>query len=142
MSVVCTPTEPAGAGASGSPACKIAPGSQPGATAVAEYTNSINTTGWGDFKSYVIDRRATPSLGAFAAGYLEGYMTNQQICDFAFNLNASSFVGEPANLRNLTLQFLWDNYNWAVSMIHAENNSLYWAQVGVCVLLVMNVERR
>ena len=78
-SVVCTASVPPGPGAAGSPACKLYSGVQPGATAVAHYTESVNTTGWADFQSTITDVSASQSLGAFAAGYLEGYLSSQQV---------------------------------------------------------------
>lgn len=69
----------------------------------------------------------TPSLSAFAAGYLEGYVSSQLMCDFSYDLQAATF-GDNVTQQDGAARFLRTNYRWAADNV-ASNSSVYWAQV-------------
>ena len=59
-------------------------------------------------------------LGFYAAGYLEGYVTSQSLCDFSYDFSQSAFDGN-ATQRDEVLNFLykvcwWDYYFAAHSL--------------------------
>ena len=69
----------------------------------------------------------SPQLGFFAAGFLEGYVTSQSICDFAYDFETVTFDGNNT-LRDVVVTFLRANVEWTATNT-AKNNTQYWRQV-------------
>ena len=65
-------------------------------------------------------------MGFYAAGYLEGYLTAESICDFSANIIANQFQGNET-LERSAITFLRTNANWVKSNTQV-NNTQYWEQ--------------
>jgi hypothetical protein len=65
-----------------------------GALAWGNFTNAVNITGTGELHVGRADE-ATPgsTLAAFAAGFVEGVLTAELMCDMSYNLETTFFQG-------------------------------------------------
>jgi hypothetical protein len=71
----------------------------------------------------------------FGMGFLEGYLTSQMMCDFTYNYELSTFNGNETQ-RDLVVDFLTKNYDWATAQVATNVTSVYWRQV--CLHVWMN----
>jgi hypothetical protein len=96
----------------------------PQALASAVYdVSSLNNTGWAVL-DLIAKSTATSNdtLISYAAGFVEGYLTSNEMINFSDNTGAS----EPNS--NALQKFLDDNYAWMQSQIKV-NKSSYWQHV-------------
>ena len=61
----------------------------------------------------------------FAAGYLEGYLTQEYIYDAYYNFVNSVLSGNP-NITNGAIEFILNQLNWINDQIESNPNSEYW----------------
>jgi hypothetical protein len=84
----------------------------------------MNTTGW----SY-LDIQSNPDANstqqAFAAGYLEGFVTAQRSYEFITNMNHGPSTWSP-----MLTQYLKQNLDWVDAQVQAHSTDLYWSHVG------------
>jgi hypothetical protein len=106
------------------------------ALAYASYDiTTLNTTGWA-----ILDLKASPfveiskndTLISYAAGFLEGYLTSNEIINWCENTGAS----EP-NSKDLQT-FLDDNYAFMQTQI-LTNKSIYWQHVEALLAQVQGI---
>lgn len=87
---------------------------------------AYNQTGWAYLDIHGNDTAGNDTLVAYAAGYLEGAFTTQQMFEYAYN------TGALANNSNKLQKFLDDNWDWMVEQVAAfSGNDAYWAHVGL-----------
>lgn len=65
---------------------------------------------------------------AYAAGYLEGYLTKDLISLHILN-TLDDFCDDMSSTCQKVLQFLQDNFNWMNSQIEDHPDDPYWHQV-------------
>ena len=89
---------------------------------------ALNTTGWGLLTVVGSATEANATLTAYAAGFIEGYLTSAEIQTYARN------TGSDAKNSKKLQAFLDANWAWMTGMVaaHAGSDS-YWAHVGTLV---------
>jgi hypothetical protein len=115
---------------------RFLPGAPPpaGALAWGSYdVGPLNTTGWA-----VLDvamsgvAGGNDTLAAYAAGYLEGFLTAREMADFTANTGADA--ANPPKLQ----AFLDTNWAWMAGQV-AANGSVYWKHVGALMAQVVGL---
>jgi hypothetical protein len=119
-------------------ACKITAGIAPDATAVAQYSDAVNTTGWYSLSTQAVDAAARPQLLAYARGFLEGYATAQPMCDFGWNSQTGVFQGN-ATLQGQVQDWIMQNYEWLAAVATNGSVGAYWSQLAVTLSQVEGV---
>ena len=95
--------------------------------AYGSFANTLNTTGWGILDVVANGNFADTDM-AFAAGYLEGYLSANMIYDTAQNLRNVLFgTDEPSEALKT---FLTTQYAWLDAQVSANAGDHYWQQVG------------
>lgn len=89
---------------------------------------ALNTTGWGLLTVVASPTETNATLAAYAAGYIEGFLTSAEIQPYSRN------TGSDAKNSKKLQKFLDDNWAWMTGMVatHATTDT-YWAHVGTLV---------
>lgn len=88
---------------------------------------TLNTTGWSQLKVSISEESSLPQEEkAYAAGYLEGYLTWLQIYQMAINLWGGQAPYYPA----LT-QFLRENEGYVHAQVAQHKDDPFWVQTGL-----------
>lgn len=92
-----------------------------GALAWGNYERAtINTTGWAVLDVHTSPTEKNDTLSGFAVGFLEGYLTYQEMADYALSTGAT----DP-NSKKLQ-KFLDENWAWMLEQIAANPTAIYW----------------
>lgn len=115
----------AAAHGSGSPSCSVLPGELPLAQAAGTWQDSIEQNGWG--RLLVRTSSSEPGLPAFAAGYLEGYLTAERLAQHYDNtVTNNGYSPPPAG----ALEFMENTDKWSQMMVRtASPEDPYWKVV-------------
>ncbi|TRY78809.1 hypothetical protein TCAL_07583 [Tigriopus californicus] len=96
----------------------------------ANYTNHINKTGWG-YLEVQTDPAFEDKVQAFAAGYLEGYYTAEQIYQYWVN-TVDGYCNGKEEICEKVIEYLESNTRWIKTKIAAHRSkNPYWHQVGL-----------
>merc|ERR1719336_1113988 len=104
------------------PTCSVVLGEDPRAQAAATWQDDIQTTGWG--RLLVKTPSSKPGLPAFAAGYLEGYLTAERVVQhFNNSFEGANLDPPPAGL----VDFFHETEEWWQKKLQAASPSdSYW----------------
>ncbi|BFU25870.1 phospholipase B, putative [Entamoeba histolytica HM-1:IMSS-B] len=102
---------------------EITKGAIRGSVAWGSYENTVNSTGWGILNIHT-NKKYSPEEQAFAAGYIESYLTHQWIWIYWQNYKKNEYKhGINKNIRRfMSLQF---NF-WRKHIKNNENDDVYW----------------
>jgi hypothetical protein len=109
--------------------CNIVPGGRgvPGSRAWGAFSDDVATDGWG--KLYIHVEPSTQSLsddGSYAAGFLEGFLTSQQISDHYLSWYDYQFGGgspEENPPSQSLVDFMFTQYNWTMAQLTGNTTS-------------------
>lgn len=112
-------------GASGAPSCTVSPGEFPQAQASATFQDDIEKTGYG--RLHLKSTTAEHGLPAFAAGYLEGFLTAGRVMQYIDNaFNVSGLLNPSAGV--VDYMHATDAF-WARKVEQADPRDEYWNTV-------------
>eukprot|EP00095_Tigriopus_kingsejongensis_P006305 maker-scaffold61_size441589-snap-gene-0.13 protein:Tk06305 transcript:maker-scaffold61_size441589-snap-gene-0.13-mRNA-1 annotation:"hypothetical protein DAPPUDRAFT_213420" len=96
----------------------------------ANYTNDINQTGW-SYLEVETDPKFPDKIQAFGAGYLEGYLSAEQIYQYWWNTVQGYCEGKEEMCTKVT-EYLNNNTAWIRGQIaDKRSDDPYWHQVGL-----------
>jgi len=106
----------------GEPSCSVVLGEDPEAQACGTWQDDIQKTGWG--RLLVKTASSEPGLPAFAAGYLEGYLTASRVAQhFNNSFQGAKISPPPAGMEDfLSATDKW----WQQAMQAADPQDSYW----------------
>jgi len=109
----------------GEPSCAVFPGEDPGAQAWGTWQDDIQSMGWG--RLLVKTPSSEPGLPAFAAGYLEGYLTSGRVSQhFNNSFQGAKIYPPPASMEDfLRATDSW----WHAAGQAADPKDSYWRAV-------------
>ncbi|CAG5004577.1 unnamed protein product [Parnassius apollo] len=93
----------------------------------ATYKNEINTTGWA-FLELHTSEDATDEKQAYAAGYLEGFLTRDLIWMHWLNM-LKGYCYNKTDVCGLIEEFIDKNEEYIVSMVQTNERDPYWYQI-------------
>eukprot|EP01060_Flectonema_neradi_P030152 TRINITY_DN430_c1_g3_i1.p1 TRINITY_DN430_c1_g3~~TRINITY_DN430_c1_g3_i1.p1 ORF type:complete len:553 (+),score=98.41 TRINITY_DN430_c1_g3_i1:75-1661(+) len=101
-----------------------------GATAVAEFADTLNQTGWG-----ILDVNTRPSKGwsdadqAYGAGYAEGRLTAPRIWEHFQNMYQSHYGDLTKEEITKVNDWLVEQYTWTKTQAKMNEGDVFWDQV-------------
>jgi len=109
----------------GPPSCTVEPGEDPSAQALGTWQDDIQRIGWG--RLLVKTRSSDPGLPAFAAGFLEGYLTADRVAQHFDNaFKGAKLDPPPAGVLDFVKATdAW----WAKTLGAADPKDSYWNTV-------------
>eukprot|EP01117_Protostelium_nocturnum_P000225 TRINITY_DN1029_c0_g2_i1.p1 TRINITY_DN1029_c0_g2~~TRINITY_DN1029_c0_g2_i1.p1 ORF type:complete len:521 (+),score=170.99 TRINITY_DN1029_c0_g2_i1:68-1630(+) len=107
---------------------KVVNGKLASGAAWAKFSNDMNKTGW-TYLTVESNPAFDDQTQAFAAGFVEGWITTQEIHDLYLNMRASK-----GPLNHLVKDFPTQNLEWMRKNIRENPNDQYWIQINLILL--------